>query len=263
MPRLTTVLLPTLGAVALAIGLIGCRSDEAPSAGVGTVDASGDWQLASGTVDGIPVPVVADTPITLTVEGTRIGGRSPCNDYGGEIVVEAGRTRYRTTSMTQVACQEPAMRAEAAYLAALERITGATRDGDRLTLTGIDVQLHFDRLAPPPLAELVGTNWVLESIIKGEAVSSVGGQPATLRLDAGGTFAGSTGCRTFSGRWVSANGGITPTDLAMDGSECPPDLAEQDGHIVGILERFRASVDGRRLTLTGDGGDGLIYTAAD
>jgi hypothetical protein len=43
--------------------------------------------------------------------------------------------------------------------------------------------------------------------------------------------------------------------------ECPADLAEQDGHIVGVLEGFRASIDGQQLTLTGDGGEGLIYRA--
>jgi hypothetical protein len=46
----------------------------------------------------------------------------------------------------------------------------------------------------------------------------------------------------------------------MDG-ECAPDLADQDGHIWSVLEGFRASVEGDTLTLTGDGGVGLIYRA--
>ena len=114
-------------------------------------------------------------------------------------------------------------------------------------------------LTPPvPVADLVGTDWVLESLISGDAVASVAGKPATLRLAAARTFSGSTGCRTFTGRWVEANGGITPTDLAMDG-ECPPELAAQDGHIVGVLEGFRVSIDGDVLTITGNGGEGLSY----
>ena len=32
-------------------------------------------------------PVVADAPITLTVQGNQVGGRSACNHYGGEIIV--------------------------------------------------------------------------------------------------------------------------------------------------------------------------------
>jgi heat shock protein HslJ len=167
------------------------------------------------------------------------------------------------TSMTAMACEEPVMASEAAFVAALPRILDATLGGDRLTLLGPGVELAFDRLAPPPVAEMVGTDWVLESLVVGDVVSSVAGAPATLRLDAGGTFSGGTGCRTFQGRWIQASGGITPTDLAMDQTECAPALTAQDGHVIGVLEGFRASVDGQTLTLTGDRGQGLIYRAAD
>jgi heat shock protein HslJ len=252
--------------IALIIGVIvagcsvGSASPPAPSAG-GMVDATGDWQLASGVVDGAPFPIVADAPITFAVTGTQVGGRSACNHYGGEIVFENGQVKLRSTGMTQMACPDPIMAAEAAFHAALARITGATRDGDRLVLSGPGVELTFDRLPPVPVAEMVGTDWVLESLVLGDAVSSVAGERATLRLDAGGTFKGSTGCRTFSGKWVLANGGVTPTDLGMDQTECPAALADQDSQVVGVLEGFRAAVDGQQLTLTGERGQGLIYRA--
>jgi len=250
-----------LAALCLTLALSACAAaGTAPTDG-GIIDATGDWQLSSGMVDGVRFPVVADAPITMTVQGAQISGRSACNHYGGEIVVEGGSVRFGLMSMTEMACQEPVMTAEAAYFAALARIVGVSRDGDRLVLAGPGVQLDFDRLPPVPIAELVGADWVLESIAKGDVVSSVAGQPATLRLDSDGTFVGSTGCRTFSGRWVTANGGISPTDFGMDQTECPPDLAAQDGHISSVLEGFRASVDGRTLTLTGNGGDGLVYSA--
>lgn len=245
--------------LAAACGATGAT--PAPSAG-GPVDLTGSWQLASGTVDGAPFPVVADSPITLTVQGTTIGGRAACNQYGGELTVVDGAPRFMMSHMTEMACQEPAMAAEAAFSAALPRVTAASRDGERLTLSGPGVELAFDRLEPPPLAELVGTEWVLESLVVGAAVSSVAGDPATLRLDAGGTFTGGTGCRTFSGKWIQADGGIRPAELRMDQTDCDPALQPQDGHVVGVLEGFRASIDGQTLTLTGDGGAGLVYRAA-
>lgn len=248
--------------VALLIALIGCASDGAtspPSAG-DVIDAAGSWQMSSGLVDGAGFPIIPEAPITMTVSRDGIQGRAACNHYGGQIVVEDGRPRFRLTSMTAMACAEPIMAAEAAFVAALPRVVDAVRDGDRLTLTGPGVELTFDRLPPVPVAALVGTDWVLESLISGGAVSSVAGAPATLRLEADGTFNGSTGCRTFKGRWVEANGGITPTDLGMDG-ECPPELADQDGHVVSVLEGFRVSIDGDVATLTGDGGEGLSYRA--
>ena len=258
-----TMLIRTLALVGLFAALTGCSSAGAskePPGADGVVDASGAWQMSSGVVDGVGFRIIPDAPITMTVKGSEVGGRSACNHYGAAMVVEDGGLRLRVTSMTQMACPEPAMSTETAFVAAVERVTGATRDGDRLTLAGPGVELTFDRLPPVPFAALIGTDWALESLISGDAVSSVAGEPATLRLEADGTFNGSTGCRTFKGRWVEANGGITPTDLAMDG-ECPPELASQDGHVVGVLEGFRVSIDGDVLTLTGDGGEGLTYRA--
>ena len=251
-----------IASVALTVILGACDTSSPDPSGAGTVDVTGHWQMTSGTIDGVVLAAGNDAPITLTVKGTQIGGRSACNNYGGEIVFQEGRPRFTLTSMTQMACAEPAMAVETAFLVALPRVVGAARDGDRLTLTGPGVELLFDRLAPVPLAQLIDTDWVLDSIVAGDVVSNVAGDPATLRLDAGGTFKGSTGCRTFTGRWVVANGGIRPTDLGMDRAECPPDLAGQDGHVVGVLEGFRVAIDGQTLTLTSDGGDGLIYRAA-
>jgi heat shock protein HslJ len=254
----------TIASIIVLIVVAGCSpggaSSPAPSAD-GMVDATGDWQLTSGVIDGAPFPIVADAPITLTVQGTQVGGRSACNHYSGEIVVENGQVKLRSGGMTQMACPDPVMTAEAAFHVALGRIAGATRDGDRLILSGPGVELTFDRMAPVPVGEMVGTDWVLESLISGDAVSSVAGERATLRFDPRGTFKGSTGCRTFRGRWVLANGGVMPTDLGMDQTECPAQLAEQDSHVVGVLEGFRASVDGQQLTLTGERGEGLIYRA--
>jgi heat shock protein HslJ len=252
-----------IGAFAVSVVVTGCGgSAAAPSAG-GPVDLTGSWQLVSGTVDGVAFPVVADSPITLTIQGTTIGGRAACNLYGGELSVVDGGPRFSLTSMTEMACEEPVMTSEAAYLAVLPRVTTGARAGDRLTLTGTDVELDFDRLAPPPIAELVGTEWVLESLVDGDAVSSVAGDRATLRLEAGGTVAGGTGCRTFSGRWIEANGGISFPEWGMDQTECDPALQAQDSHVLGVLEGFRVAIDGETLTLTAErGDDGLIYRVA-
>jgi heat shock protein HslJ len=245
----------------VALLLVGCRSTSVDGGG-GPVAADGDWQLPSGSVDGAAFPVVAEAPITMTVTGTTIGGRAACNQYSGAMSADGSEPMFQVTSMTAMACAEPVMAAETAFLAAVARVQGATRDGDRLTLSGPGIELDFDRLRPPPLAELVGTDWVLDSLVTGEAVSSVAGDPATLRLEPDGSVRGSTGCRTFSGKWISANGGIATPELRMDQNECVPELAEQDGHVVSVLDDFRATVDGQVLTLKGGRSEGLIYRAA-
>lgn len=231
-----------------------------PGGGSGTIDGSGDWRLVSGTNAGVPIAIVPGSDITMTVEGSQISGRSACNQYGGDIIVANGQVQFGPLFMTEMACEEPVMASEAAYHAALAGIRAATRDGDTLTLTGDGVELVFERLAPPPTADIVGTVWVLESLISADAVSSVMGEPALLVLDPNGSFTGSTGCRSFTGRYTIANAEILFTEFAMDQTTCSPELQDQDNHVVSVLgDGFRAEVDGEKLTIAGTGNEGLGY----
>ena len=70
---------------------------------------------------------------------------------------------------------------DTAYLDGLSRVDIARRDADQLRLTGPATQLDFTLVQPTPDAEPVGTRWRLESLITGDAVSSVLGE-ATLLL---------------------------------------------------------------------------------
>jgi heat shock protein HslJ len=133
----------------LGLGLMvlvaACGATGPGPSSVAAIDAAGPWQLAAGTVDGVRFLIVDDAPVTMTVDGAQITGRSGCNQYGGEFIVEGESVRVVLTSMTEMACPEPAMAVEAAFGAAVARITGGTREGDRLILSGPDVELIFDR----------------------------------------------------------------------------------------------------------------------
>lgn len=256
--------------LAAALSLAACGTPTTPSptappdGGGGMVDATGDWILVEGTAGGAPIPIVAGSDITMSVAGSQISGRSACNQYGAEIIVADGAIRFGLMSMTAMACDDPVMAAEASFVAALDDVRGASLDGDRLTLAGDGVSLVFERLAPPPTADIVGTTWVLDTLFTADAATSVMGDRATLRLDEDGSLTGSTGCRTFTGRWTEANGEIVFADYAMDQTECDPALSDQDGHVVGVLgDGFRATVDGQRLTLTAQRNQGLGYVAED
>lgn len=249
--------------IALVSILLAACAGTAPSASPGgMVDALGDWQLSTGTVDGAALPMVAGAPITMTVEATRVGGRSACNQYGGEITIVAGELRFGDMVMTEMACDEPVMRSESAFHAAMARVRGASRDGDRLTLSGPGVELVWDRLAPVPDAALVGTTWVLDSVIAGETVSSVLGQ-ATLLLRPDGTMAGSTGCRDFVGQWTDRGDGTIELKPMMDDITCTDPLGTQDRHVTQVLGIASVSIDGPNMTLMTDGGLGLGYLTQD
>jgi heat shock protein HslJ len=166
--------------------------------------------------------------------------------------------------MTAMGCEEPVMAAEAAYTAALTAVESIGGEGGELVLSGPNVELRFSALAPPPTAEVVDTVWVLETLFVGDVASSPLGEPATLELRADGTFSGSTGCRSFSGEWLEQSEQIVAPSWGMDGTECPADLTQQDGHVVSVIgDGFVPSVVGDLLTLTDPGGVGLVYRAEE
>jgi heat shock protein HslJ len=134
-----------LATIVMTVVLGACDTSSPDPSGAGPVDVTGHWQMTSGMIDGVVLALVAESPITLSVTGTQITGRAACNQYGGEVVVEDGRPRFSLTSMTAMACADPVMAAEAAFIAALPRVVDAARDGDRLTLTGPGVELLFER----------------------------------------------------------------------------------------------------------------------
>ena len=218
----------------------------------------GEWLLQAGTNQGQAVPIVAGSKITLKIDGTQAGGSAACNIYGGTIQVNGASIVISALSMTEMACQENVMASESAYLAALPRVTTAARNGDRLVLTGPEVELRFTLVPPVANANLVGTTWILESLISGEAVSSTVGERVTLELSGNGRIAASTGCRDVTGTYAVADGQVQVTLDPYDLIGCSDELATQDAHILDVLSNgFGITVEGDRLTvMAGDKGIG-------
>lgn len=251
--------------VAVACGTDDPQSD--PSSGGGNPgdqsarSIDGDWLLIAGSIDGNPLNLKPDYDVTLTIAGTDIGGRAACNGYGGSAVIARDTFSIDGISMTEMGCEPSIMDLEATYAEALLRVGSATRTGEALRLTGDGIDLAFETIPPVATAELLGTVWVLDTIIEGDAASStlVSADEATLSLAVDGTFTGSTGCRTISGDYVIATGSVQFTSWGAEG-ECPSELAAQDSQVITVLEGpFTVVVDGDRLTVTAPGGEALTY----
>lgn len=219
----------------------------------------GSWQMTSGTVDGVEIPVIESHPITITFEDDQVSGTASCNGYGGSYELSGSNISFGNLAMTEMACfPEETMEAEALFAEAITRVDTVSLDGE-LTLSSDGVEVGFEALAPAPEAELTNTVWVLDGLISGEAVSSVSGERATLELFSDGSVLGGTGCRLLQGRYTISGAEVVFTELSAEG-ECDPSLAEQDSHVVTVLgDGFRAEVDGRRLTLWSMGDEGLSY----
>jgi heat shock protein HslJ len=256
----TLAVLLLAGCARLSPGAGGSATPE-PSAPV-TPDVVGAWVLAHGTHDGAAIEVPDDWRVTLNFSDDGEVGGQACNHYGGTYDLDGSRIGFSAMSMTEMACEEPMMSVEAAYHAALAAITEVERDGDRLTLSGDTADLVFELVPPVPDAALQGTAWVLESLIQGDAVSSVQGEP-TLTLNPDGTLVGSTGCRDFSGEYVVVGDEVEVTSLATTDQACAAELEAQDTFVLEVIEGgFTVSVEGNGLTLGKADSTGLDYRAA-
>lgn len=242
--------------IALIVAACGAGPDQSAPAGL-----DGSWQLASGVIQEEPITLLDSHPITLNIDGTMVGGTAACNSYGGEWGLDGSKATFGNLAQTEMACQpDEAMDLESLYLQSLSQVTMVNVDGGQLVLTGPGLELRFDHLELPPTAELLGTVWELESLLRGDAVSSVSGDP-TLEFFTDGSFLATTGCRNVTGNYVENGAEIAVTSMTAHGN-CTPDLETQDGSVITVLEGgYRVAIDGQRLTLTIAGDEGLVYRA--
>lgn len=223
----------------------------------------GDWGLQAGTNQGQPVPIVAGSPINLKIDGTQAGGTAACNRYGGKIRVSGDDVSFSEMAQTEMACiDDRIMASEAAYMSALQKATTADRSGNAMVLSGPGVELRFALIPPAANADLVGTTWVLDSLISGDAVSSTVGERATLQFNADGTFSASTGCRDVTGRYTVEGNRVRATLDPYDTFACGNGLGDQDNHVLKVIsDGFSVTIQGESLTLIA-GDKGLGYRAS-
>ena len=239
--------------------LAGCAA--ASGGGSPAPDVAGDWELVSGTAAGGPLPQPDGGRATLTFDGTEAGGQSFCNHYFSTYSLDGDALRFEGIGGTEMACEPEMMAAETAFVTALGAVTTIARDGDDLLLTGDDVELRFGLVPPVPTSELVGTNWVLESLIDGETASSVLAG-STLRLDHDGTITATTACSTLNGRWQATRDRIQLPQASGADRECREEARAQDEHELTVLGGgFSATIEEDRLTVLIDDGRGLVYRA--
>jgi len=222
-----------------------------------------DWILVEGPV---PEAAIGATTLRITPDG-HVNGTTACNSYGAEsVAVDGGRWLATGFFVTEMGCEPARMEAESHYLAVLGTMTDVSVSATALELStsaGSDV-LRFERVIPPPDSELIGTTWVLESLIYGDAVGSTmgNGDDITLELRSDGSLAGSDGCGPMSGSYAVDRDRISFAVTVDLGPICDESFAYQSAHIVSVLASdVSFEIDGPRLTLTAPDGTGLDYRA--
>jgi heat shock protein HslJ len=251
-------------APAIAIGLAAALAAAACAAAPAQL-AGKEFVSVAVTDAGAPRPLVPNTVIRLGFSGTNISADAGCNHMRGAFRIEDGRLFVNDLFTTEMGC-DPDLMAQDAWLA------GLLGSAPTATLAGSDLRLEAgpvvitlrDREVVEPDAQLVGPTWTLESIITGDAVSSVPlGVEATLVFKDDGTVEVNAGCNHGSGTWEAVAGGLEVGPLMLTKMACEKDGATVEGAVLGVLGAgtIEATIDSTVLTLQA-GGQGLQYRAA-
>lgn len=224
------------------------------------------WVLNAVSATALAAEAPLDARATITFEDGQAGGSAFCNSYGGSYEASAdGSISFEAFAMTEMACAEPYMALEAAYLEALGEVTGFEATGDVLILSGGPVALAFAEEVPMDPLPLEGTQWRLDTITAGtDAVSSVVANTEPALLLNGGQASGDTGCNTFSGAYELDGASLTFGPLATTKMACSPDVMTQEAAILEAIGKVATwSVEEDRLTLADAEGTLLLgYTGA-
>lgn len=231
------------------------RGDAAP--GRDSVDLDGTaWQLQQLDLGGRTYRPVDGWPSTLTFAPGSVSGVAVCNGFGSNHAVSPAGLAFEGVGMTAAGCPIDVENLEEALSNAIPHVTDIDVEGDRLVLLGDGVLARYVALAPATLEGIPGREWrLVEARVPGHVVTTSG--RATLLVTPDGTFTGSTGCRSLVGTLSVALDFIRVTTMRADGS-CPAQGQAEEDAVLLVVERFRAAVDGDRLTLRAAGAE-LIY----
>jgi heat shock protein HslJ len=119
-----------------------CGAGSSPSAeGGGVTELPGtSWNLVE--IGGsVPAGDVKET-LDFGTDGS-VHGNAGCNTFNGTVTIDGSTIGFGPLATTQMACPEPAMSVEAAYLAGLAAATTWRIDGSQLVLEGA-TELRFD-----------------------------------------------------------------------------------------------------------------------
>lgn len=126
--------------VAVLAFITACSSGGAASE---EIDITGNWQLVSGSADGQAIPLIDDSPVTLNITRTEVGGTSACNLYGGPFILDGSTISIGDLFSTMMACNPEDMAVESLYTAALPEVETVALEGGELVMSGPGIELRF------------------------------------------------------------------------------------------------------------------------
>jgi heat shock protein HslJ len=206
--------------------------------------------------------LVPESHVRLSFKDGQIGASGGCNSMGGPYAVEGGRLVVRQLAMTEMACGAALMDQDA-WLASLLDGAAIRLEGDTLTLAKPAAGLTLvDREVADPDRPLVGTRWVVDGLVEGDAVASVpAGVVAALTFSAGRVDV-EAGCNRGGGAVSVTDATLTFGPIALTKMACEGSAMEVERLVSEVLSgAVGYTIEAGTLTLDA-GAVGLTLRAA-
>ncbi|MDQ2965091.1 MAG: META domain-containing protein [Chloroflexota bacterium] len=212
------------------------------------------------TDKGADRPLVPGTTIRLTFnKDGQLGVNAGCNHMGGTYRMDGGTLRFEGGAMTEMGCDEPRHKQDDWLFGLLGSKPTVALAGNDLTITAGDFVIRLlDREIADPDLPLVGPTWTVNSIITGDAVSSIpDGVLATLKFGADGRVEIQTGCNQGGGSYAVDGARIQFRDIVTTKRACDGVAGQMETAVLGVLrtEGLNYLIDAGSLTIqtTGQG----------
>jgi heat shock protein HslJ len=173
----------------------------------------------------------------FTADG-KVSGSSGCNQYTGKYTVSGSNIKFDPSiATTMMACPQPIMDQESAYLKMLGEAKTYEVKGNELTL----MDDGNKKLATYKVQtqDLAGTGWYAVGYNNGKqaVVSILGGTTISAIFGKDGTLTGNAGCNDYNGTYTVNGNQITIGPLASTRKFCndPEGIMDQETQYLAAL----------------------------
>jgi heat shock protein HslJ len=224
-----------IGIALVTVGVVVAAGSGGSSGGTGgTID--GTWKLTSYDVNGTATNVPDGLVVDATFADAKVSGFSGCNVYNASATVDGAKLTIGAASSTQMACEQPAMDLEKAYLANLQGAATFTAAADKLTIFGSSGKelLAYAKGAANPLVgewNVTGYNNGKEAV-----VSPLDGTTLTAVFTPDGKVSGNSGCNTYTGSYTLEGTALTVGQLASTMMACDQPIMDQEAQFLAALQ---------------------------
>lgn len=246
-------------AVLVLLAATGCTGSQPEQA---SPNLRGKVYVSSSvTEQGKPRALVEGTKVDLRfTDDDRLIANAGCNMIQGPVSLDGGKLSVAEISTTAMGCPKPELHQQDQWLTKLLDAKPSWKlDGVNLVITGADTEIVLATEAP---ATLEGGTWLVDSLITGDAVSSVPGGVEAAFVFKDSTMVVEDGCnfRSQTGRPYEVDGQTITFEFGgMSVIKCSAEVETVEFAIAAALEKGKITykIDRNTLTLMSPSGAGL------